>query len=71
MMHSLKRYTSREANKFPGRTGQFWRPESYDHIVRDKAELERIILYMVNNSVSAGLVQDWRDWPWTYCRFAL
>lgn len=69
IMHSLKRYTSRQANKILGRTGQFWQHESYDHVVRDKAELERIILYVINNPVSAGLAQDWRDWPWTYYCF--
>jgi hypothetical protein len=34
--------------------------------VRDEDELERIVLYIINNPVKAGLVDDWNDWPFTY-----
>ena len=67
IMHSLKRHTARQANKCLGRKGQFWQHESYDHIVRDEAELQRIRLYVLNNPVRAGLVDEWRQWPWSYC----
>lgn len=66
ILHSLKRYTAREANRLLGRTGAFWQHESYDHVVRDAAELERVIRYVANNPVAAGLVQEWTEWPWTY-----
>lgn len=66
ILHSLKRYTAREANRLLGRTGPFWQHESYDHAVRDAAELERIIRYVVNNPVAAGLVKEANEWPWTY-----
>ena len=46
IMHSLKRYTAVEANKLLGRQGQFWQHESYDHVVRDEAELNRIRRYV-------------------------
>ena len=36
IIHSLKRFTAREANRMLGFTGQpFWQDESYDHLVRD------------------------------------
>jgi REP element-mobilizing transposase RayT len=70
IMHSLKRYTAREANKILKRSGTFWHHESYDHIVRDEAELQRIRHYILNNPVKAGLVPEWSDWPWTYTKFA-
>jgi putative transposase len=68
IMHSLKGYTAGRANRLLGRTGAFWHHESYDHVVRNAAELERIVTYVLNNPVKAGLVGDWREWPWTYCK---
>jgi REP element-mobilizing transposase RayT len=62
----LKGSTSRECNLALGRNGQFWHQESYDHIVRDKAELARIVKYILNNPVQAGLVKEWGDWKFTY-----
>ena len=69
IMHSLKRYTARESNLILGRTGTFWQHENYDHFVRDAAELERIIKYVLNNPVKAGLVGDWTKWKWPYCKY--
>ena len=65
-LHSLKGYTAREANKILGRTGQpFWQKESYDHWVRDSAELRRIRRYIERNPVKAGLVPRSGDYPWS------
>ena len=66
IMHSLKRHTARQANLILGREGDFWQHESYDHIVRDPEEHQRIVAYVLNNPVKAGLVQEWQDWPWSY-----
>jgi REP element-mobilizing transposase RayT len=71
IMHSLKRFTARKANQLLNRTGQFWQHENYDHLVRDEAEFGRIIYYVVQNPVKVGLVDHWRDWEWTYCRYDL
>jgi REP element-mobilizing transposase RayT len=68
ILHSLKRYTAREANRILGRQGTFWQQESYDHVVRDEGEFERIVLYVLNNPVKAGLASNWEEWPWSYCR---
>jgi len=65
-MHSVKGYTARQANLLLVRSGPFWQHESYDHFVRDPAELERIIGYVLHNPVKAKLCEQWRDWPWTY-----
>ncbi|MFZ5909725.1 MAG: transposase [Chloroflexota bacterium] len=69
IMHSLKRYTAREANLILGRTGVFWQHENYDRFVRDETELERIIKCVLNNPVKAGLVDDWTKWKWSYCKY--
>ncbi len=55
-----------EANRLLNRTGAFWQPESYDHYVRDGNELARIIDYVVQNPVRAGLVTHWEAWPGTF-----
>ncbi len=67
IMHSLKRHTARQANLILGRTGDFWQHESYDHVVRDLDQYRRIVDYVLNNPVKAGLVEEWQDWPWSYC----
>ncbi|MBE2198715.1 MAG: hypothetical protein IAE79_08905 [Anaerolinea sp.] len=67
IMYSIKRYTATEANRVLGRNGRFWQPESYDHVVRDEAELLRIRRYVLENPVKAGLVAQWEDWPWSWC----
>ena len=65
-LQSLKSYTARQANKLLGRTGEpFWQRESYDHWVRDEAERRRIISYIENNPVKAGLVNSPRKYPWS------
>lgn len=67
MMQRLKGRTALHANKLLNCTGQdFWRKESYDHVVRDSREQERIIAYVLNNPVKAGLVEEWTQWPYTY-----
>ena len=69
IMHSIKGFTANEANDILGRKGQFWQHESYDHVVRDEAELNRIRRYILYNPVKAGLVDDYRAWKWTYCKY--
>ena len=62
-MHSLKRFTAKEANRILFRTGQpFWQDESYDSAVRDDAEFRRIANYIEMNPVRAGLVEKPEDW---------
>ena len=67
IMHSLKGSSARECNLILSRAGQFWEHESFDHFVRD-GRFFATIDYVVNNPVKAGLVKDWREWPWNYCR---
>jgi REP element-mobilizing transposase RayT len=68
IMHSLKSWTASQANRLLGRSGQFWEHESYDHVVRGDEEFHRIVNYVLNNPVKAGLVRDWREWRWSWKR---
>jgi type I restriction enzyme R subunit/putative DNA methylase len=66
LLGGLKGSTAREANQVLGRTGQpFWQAESYDHWVRDALEFERIVNYIENNPVTAGLVARPEDHRWS------
>ena len=66
-MRWLKGSTARAANQLLGRTGQgFWQDESFDHYVRSALELERTILYIEENPVSAGFVDSADHWRWSH-----
>ena len=56
VMHTLKTHTALECNWLLSLRGTFWQDESYDHCVRDEEELYRIINYVEQNPVKAGLV---------------
>ncbi len=62
----IKGVSARDANAALGRVGMhFWEDESFDHWVRNEAELVRIRAYIDRNPVSAGLVERPEDWPWS------
>ena len=70
IMHSLKRNTARRANELLGRRGSFWEHENFDHYIRNEVERKRIVKYVIENPIKAGLVKDWRDWKGNYLREA-
>ena len=56
---SLKGITSKRANTILAMTGnRFWQEESYDHVVRNEREFEKIRSYIEENPVRAGLVRE-------------
>ena len=62
----IKGKTAREANLILGRTGaKFWQDESFDHWIRNPEEARRVRTYIEQNPVSAGLVSQPKDWPWS------
>ena len=64
-MRRIKQPTAFHCNQILERKGSFWQDGSYDRIIR-VGEWERIIRYILNNPVKAGLVKEWREWPYTY-----
>jgi REP element-mobilizing transposase RayT len=67
--HSLKRFTAREANRMLHLIGKpFWQDESYDRVVRDDPEFQRIVRYIELNPVKSGLVQTPEEYPWSSAR---
>src|SRR6266851_8965512 len=66
ILQKVKGYTAREANRILGRTGTpFWQDESFDHWPRDDDEFMRIVAYIENNPVKAGLVTRPEDWKYS------
>lgn len=66
MMKSLKSITAKRGNAILRATGcPFWQEESYDHLVRDQREFERVRSYIENNPVRAGLVGRAEEFPWS------
>jgi len=66
----IKGYTAHAINLLHGEVGRtFWQDESYDHWVRDEEELLRIIHYIENNPVKAGLCANPQDWRWSSARY--
>jgi REP element-mobilizing transposase RayT len=67
ILGSIKKFSARKANQVLGRHGPFWQDESYDRLVRDVREFRNVLWYIIQNPVRAGLVKEWRQWPWTIC----
>ncbi|MBO9368155.1 MAG: transposase [Chloroflexi bacterium] len=71
IMRSLKGFTAWKINRILNQKGAFWQEESYDHVVRDESELQRIVEYVLMNPVKAGLVESPEMWKWSYYKFTL
>ncbi len=60
ILHAWKSFTAKEANRILNRRGQFWQPESYDHLICDEDDFQNQIRYVIENPTKAGL----KAWPW-------
>ncbi len=61
---SFKRWTGGRINKVLNRKGGFWQNEWFDHWARTQNEADRIMEYIRNNPAKAGLVENFKDWPY-------
>ncbi len=71
IMHSVKSYTSSEANKMLGRRGHFWQKEYFDRFIRNATHFARVAAYIENNPVKAHLCEKASDWQFSSARFRL
>ena len=62
ILHSLKSFTAKEANKVLGRSGQFWSKEYFDRYIRDEEHFVRTRKYIERNPVKAGLCEAPEEW---------
>ena len=71
VMHTLKGVSAKNINVALGRTGAVWQRGYHDHAIRKDEDLNETICYCLNNPVRAGLVVDFHDYPYWYCRFSV
>jgi putative transposase len=56
---ALKRWMRKELN-----ASWEWQPGCFDRLLRSNESLHEKWLYIQENPVRAGLVKDWKDWPY-------
>lgn len=66
IMKGIKGVTARLINASRHTTGSIWQAESFDRIVRNQAELDEKLQYMLNNPAKRNLVSDPWDYPWWF-----
>jgi REP element-mobilizing transposase RayT len=67
IMKGVKGASSKRLNEQRGTRGSLWQDESWDRIIRDEAEFDEKLNYMLNNPVKAGLCEDaWEYAGWYY-----
>ncbi|HEU0038600.1 MAG TPA: transposase [Verrucomicrobiae bacterium] len=69
VLHSWKSYTSHEANKLLRRSGEFWQREYLDRYVRNAEHFEKVLAYIEDNPVTAGLAKLKTEWLWSSAKF--
>ena len=69
LIHSLKSYTAKKVNVLLNRRGPLWQRHYHDHAVRQDEDLNEVVLYTLYNPIRAGLVSDFHDYPFWYCRW--
>jgi REP element-mobilizing transposase RayT len=69
IMHSLKSYTSHEANKMLIREGHFWFKEYFDRYIRNGEHFRAVVRYIEENPVKARLCERPEDWKFSSAYF--
>ena len=65
VLQRIKGASARKANLLFERRGRFWLEESFDHWVRNDLEFGRLLEYIEQNPVIAGLVDTPKAWRWS------
>ena len=55
--------TTRIAWKY-GIKGKCWQTSFHDHFLRKEEDVRDTVMYVLNNPVRKGLVQEWREYPY-------
>lgn len=65
IMYDWKSYTTHAINKALNRKGKLWMMEYFDRYIRDNDHFQKVVNYIHNNPVKAGLVADPANWRWS------
>jgi putative transposase len=70
MMHRLNGLYAQWFNRRHRRKGHLFEERFCSWVIDDEEHLWASVGYVLDNPVKAGLCIDWRDWPWSWSRFA-
>ncbi len=65
IIHSWKSFSANQINKLLNRTGQVWMMEYFDRYIRDYEHFDKVVNYIHNNPVKAGLVKNPAEYRWS------
>ena len=65
LINRWKSYTANRLKK-EGLEGPCWQRSFYDHALRKDEDIQTVAEYIVNNPVRAGLVKNWKDYPFSW-----
>jgi REP element-mobilizing transposase RayT len=68
VLQRIKGGSARQINQMLGREGSVWSDESFDHVIRDGAELEEKLEYIRQNPVKRALVKHPDRYQWLYTK---
>ena len=63
-MFDWKSYTTHTFNKLLGREGKIWMNEYFDRFIRNNDHFNKVVDYIENNPVKAGIVTAPSDYKW-------
>ena len=66
VLQLMKGRSAKNINQLLTRRGALWMDESFDHVVRDEAELEEKIEYIKQNPIRKRLAQQPSDYKWLF-----
>jgi REP element-mobilizing transposase RayT len=65
LINGWKSYTANLLGKL-GLDGPCWQRSFYDHALRKEENIQTVAEYIVNNPVRAGLVKNWKEYPFSW-----
>jgi putative transposase len=65
LINGWKSYTANLLRK-SGLKGACWQRGFYDHALRKDEDIQTVAEYIVNNPVRAGIVRNWREYPFSW-----
>lgn len=69
LIKAWKGYSARHVNRALERRGTLWQDKYWDRYTRDEAHYRKVVHYIENNPVKAGLVKAPEEWPFSSARF--
>jgi putative DNA methylase len=65
IVQGWKSFTAKQANAILSRAGTFWQADYFDRYIRDENHWNRVLAYIHENPVKAGLCERAEAWRWS------